>query len=275
VPRSVLVDDVAEALAAADGLGWPLVLKPTRSRVLSDDRVERLEVAYAGSRAELVARMQDYVGRCPVLLQEYVAGEGHGVELLLDRGRPLMVFQHRRLHEVPVTGGASALRESVALDPELLAASTKLMEALRWTGLAMVEFRVGATGPVLMEVNGRIWGSLPLAVKSGVDFPLGLAELYLGPRFGGSEPPSACEPVIGLRSRDIGRELVWIASVLRGRRRYAFLDVPRRRAALVAAARLPLPQDGYDVLCRDDPVPGVLDVLKAARHVMRKVAHAS
>jgi biotin carboxylase len=33
VPRSVLVSTAAEALAAADELGWPLVLKPERSTV--------------------------------------------------------------------------------------------------------------------------------------------------------------------------------------------------------------------------------------------------
>ena len=55
-----------------------------------------------------------------MLLQRYHAGEGHGVELLCDRGEPLAAFQHRRLHEVPITGGASALRESVPVDPTLL-----------------------------------------------------------------------------------------------------------------------------------------------------------
>jgi predicted ATP-grasp superfamily ATP-dependent carboligase len=275
VPRSVVVDDLDGALAAADALGWPLVLKPTRSRQLREAGVERFEVSYADEPAALIARMRDYRGRCPVLLQEYVPGEGHGVELLLDRGRPVMAFQHHRLHEVPITGGASALRESVAVDPELLGHAATLMGALRWTGLAMVEFRVGSKGPVLMEVNGRIWGSLPLAVKSGVDFPFGLAALHLGPRLGDGDLASRSDPVIGVRSRDLGRELVWIASILRGRRRYPFLGVPRRRAALVAAARLALPQDGYDVLCRDDPVPGLLDALQAARRVARKVAHAS
>ena len=36
----------------------------------------------------------------------------------------------------------------------------------------MVEFRVAADGtPYLMEVNGRFWGSLQLAIDCGVDFP--------------------------------------------------------------------------------------------------------
>jgi predicted ATP-grasp superfamily ATP-dependent carboligase len=42
----------------------------------------------------------------------------------------------------------------------------------------MVEFRLRPDGvPVFLEVNGRFWNSLPLAVYSGVDFPALLARM--------------------------------------------------------------------------------------------------
>ena len=273
LPRTAVVRTVDEALAVAPGLGWPVVLKPATSCLLRGGAAERFHISYADRPATLAARMEQLEGRCAVLVQEYRSGEGHGVELLLDRGRPLMAFQHRRLHEVPISGGASALRESVALDPRLLGHSVRLLAALRWTGLAMVEFRLGSAGPVLMEVNGRIWGSLPLALKSGVDFPLGLARLYLDPE---PEPEAAANgAALGVRSRNLRLELVWIASVLRRRRRYPFLAAPPRRDGLVAALRLPLPGDGFDVLCRDDPAPGISDAVGAAGHLLRKVRHAA
>ena len=214
--------------------------------------------------------MARFEGRCDVLVQEHCAGAGVGVELLLDRGRTLLAFQHRRLHEVPITGGASSLREGVAVDGKLLAHAQRMLEALHWTGLAMVEFRVGENGPVLMEVNGRIWGSLPLAIKSGVDFPVALAELHLGRR-----RSAAGAPIAGVRSRNLGLELIWIASVLRRRRRYPFLAAPRRREGVVAALRLLSARDGFDVLSRDDPLPGVADAVHAASRVLRKVSHAA
>jgi biotin carboxylase len=157
----------------------------------------------------------------------------------------------------------------------LLDHATRLLGALGWTGLAMVEFRVGEAGPVLMEVNGRIWGSLPLAVKSGADFPLGLAALYLGPRLNRAANGTAATPAVGVRSRNLGLEIVWIAMVLRRRRRYPYLHAPARRAGLAAAVRLPLPRDGFDVLSLDDPLPGLADAARAAGHVLRKVGHAA
>lgn len=273
VPATTVVETVEEALAAAPGLGWPVVVKPLASRVFTDEGVETLEVAYAGDTGELEARMRAVGGRCPVLLQEYCPGEGHGVELLLDRGRPLAAFQHHRLREVPITGGASSFRESVALDPVLHRHAVRLLSALEWTGLAMVEFRVGRDGPRLMEVNGRIWGSFPLAVKSGVDFPLRLAELYLPALRNGANAANGHYRV-GVRSRNLDLELLWIGSVLRRQRRYPYLPAPPRRRALAAALRLAYPRDGYDVLSARDPGPGLAELGRLARKLPKKVLGA-
>ncbi len=271
VPRTALVSTVEEALQAAGPLGWPIVLKPRSSSARRSERpVEHYEVAYADNPDALAAEVGRLEGRSEVLLQEYCRGEGHGVELLLDRGRPLAVFQHRRLHEVPITGGASSFRESVALDPTLYDYATRLLAALDWTGLAMVEFKIGDEGPRLMEINGRVWGSLPLAVKSGVDFPARMAELYLtGPPENGHTPYRRYQ--VGVRSRNLDLEVLWIASTLRGRQDHRLVAVPRRREAIQAAVRLAYPKDGYDVLSRDDPRPGLAEIARIPAKLARKM----
>jgi predicted ATP-grasp superfamily ATP-dependent carboligase/thymidylate kinase len=274
LPRTKLVSTVKEALPAAAALGWPVVVKPRYSRILRVGRgIERYDVSYAADEATLAEQVGRLEGRCDVLLQEYCAGEGYGVELLASEGRPLAAFQHRRLREVPITGGASSFRESVALDPLLFDYSSRLLGALDWTGLAMVEFKWGEEGPRLMELNGRIWGSLPLAVKSGIDFPAGLADVCLGRGPHTEDPPRTSYPV-GVRSRNLGLEMVWIGSTLRRARRYPGVPTPRRRAAVAAALRLLNPADGYDVLTRDDPRPGLLELVGIAAKLRRKVGRA-
>lgn len=274
VPRTLLVATVAEASGRADSLGWPVTLKPQASRVYRNGTaVEAFSVAYAASPEGLVEQMGRFEGRSAVLLQEYCEGEGHGVELLMHRGRPLAAFQHRRLREVPITGGASSFRESVPLDPMLYDHAVRLLGALEWTGLAMVEFKLGREGPRLMEINGRIWGSLPLAVKSGMDFPARMAELYLfGPPAEGVEPDTTY--TVGVRSRNLELDVIWIMSALRGARRYPFLTVPSRRDALAAALRLLYPRDGFDILSREDPRPGFAEIRKVSAKLRRKLSHA-
>ncbi len=269
-PRTELVSSVEEALEAAESLGWPLVMKPRSSSARSGPAVEHYEVSYAEDAASLAAQVGKLEGRSEVLLQEYCRGEGQGVELLLHRGRALAAFQHRRLHEVPITGGASSFRESVALDPTLFDYSTRLLGALEWTGLAMVEFKIGDDGPRLMEINGRVWGSLPLAVKSGVDFPSRMAELYLkGPPANGAGPLTDYE--VGVRSRNLDLEILWIASTLRGSQDRRLVAVPSRGEAVRAAFRLAYPRDGYDVLSRDDPRPGLAEIARIPAKVRRKI----
>jgi predicted ATP-grasp superfamily ATP-dependent carboligase len=147
VPETVLVATADEALAHAGSFDWPIVLKPMRSKVYRDGgQIDAFQVTYAGSPAELVERMRRFEGHTPVLLQEYYAGVGHGVELLMHEGRPLAAFQHERLRELPIHGGPSALRRSVPLDRAMYEHSRRLLEAVRWTGRRWSSSRWGAMG---------------------------------------------------------------------------------------------------------------------------------
>ena len=273
-PDTVVVapgEDVDPAAVGAQ-LGWPVVVKPAESRRLTETGLSKHEVTIARDVASLQTLLADRSAGT-LLLQAMVAGEGHGVELLCDGGRPVAAFQHRRVREVPLGGGPSSSRESVELDPGLYTHSAELLAAADWTGLAMVEWKVGPGGPALMEINGRIWGSLPLALAAGVDFPSLLADLLCGDGLAqrrtstvigvGAETPYE----VGVRTRSLELELRWIMAVLRSAT--ADGDGPTRRDALRVAAGLFDPREGYDVQSRRDPVPGVVDLLRLVRKLRR------
>jgi predicted ATP-grasp superfamily ATP-dependent carboligase len=145
----------------------------------------------------------------------------------------------------------------------------RLLGHLQWTGLAMVEFKAGQTGPKLMEINGRVWGSLPLAVHSGMDFPRRLAELYL------ADPPQPpVGPVLdyatGVRSRNLELDIGWMLTVLLGKQRYPFVAMPARREAVMAFLNLFNPAYLFDILSLRDPRPGLAEIAKIARKLYRK-----
>ncbi|MFQ5603846.1 MAG: ATP-grasp domain-containing protein [bacterium] len=259
-PATFTVRTAAEALAKAKELGWPVVLKPQISRLLRQgERIEKYSVSYANDAEDLQRQMSELEGKCSVLLQRYLEGIGYGVELLMHEGRPLAAFEHKRLREVPLTGGPSAYRESVRLHPELYQYSVRILKELRWTGLAMVEFKVGNERAELMEINGRVWGSLPLAIASGVDFPAMLVELYLNGA-DAVKPQLNSEYKIGLKCRDLGRDLMWMVSVLIRRQKVSFLPMPNRVQALSAFLSLFDPRNKFDLLCFDDPRPGLAEL---------------
>ncbi len=132
----------------------------------------------------------------------------------------------------------------------------------------MVEFKSGTKGARLMEINGRIWGSLPLAVASGVDFPLHLAEMLAG-------QPARSMPssyVIGRRRRSLELEVAWAAWVILGRRDPS--DPSSRIArwrALEVLAQLPGAWREMDNYWRDDLRPLAAELLRAAGRLRRKL----
>ncbi len=264
VPDSRLANSAAEVRTAAMELGWPVVLKPRWSVTEDHGSFQRHDVTIAEGPDQLTRAEEDTPGG--IIVQGFHSGAGVGVELLLDQGKVLAAFQHRRLREYPIGGGPSSLRVSEALDPDLLAWSTQLLGELKWTGLAMVEFKVGKNGPSLMEINARVWGSMPLATRSGVDFPALAAAVHLGrPPLTGPAPYR-----VGVRSRDLRLEMMWIAAVMRGGPPLVDGPRPSRWSALSAAMRLPLPGDGYDVVTFRDPGASMADIRQAVRHLLRK-----
>ena len=118
----------------------------------------------------------------PPLVQEYVEGDGCGFFTIFGpSGDPFVTFCHRRLREYPISGGPSTLCESIH-DPILVDLGTRLLKALNWRGVAMVEFKQDRkTGEYkLLEINPRFWGSLPLAIQSGINFPAYQVQMALG-----------------------------------------------------------------------------------------------
>ena len=270
VPPTRIVDAGADVTSVGQELGYPVVVKPVASReVLPDRTISSHVVSYAADAAALEARLATLTPGTRVLLQRWLPGDGMGVELLMDHGRPLAAFEHRRLREFPPTGGASSLRESVPLDDDLYANAVRMLHELEWTGLAMVEFRRGRDGiGYLMEINGRVWGSLPLAVRAGVDFPGEVAELLMG-----AERPAvtAAETAyrLGVRARNLRLDIAWIGSVLSGRRRQRGMPWPSRRKAFGAMASLLDPRIGDDLMSWSDPTPGLAQLGTIVRDALR------
>src|SRR5205823_3805656 len=72
----------------------------------------------------------------------------------------------------PLNAGMSARAETVPVDEVLAAKVAELLQELGWFGLAQLQFVVPEDGgPVLIDFNGRLYGSLALAVAAGVNLP--------------------------------------------------------------------------------------------------------
>jgi len=179
--RLLVADDSAMAVAADKRRTMALASQlgvPTPRMFETPDAVSSFPVVVKGVRESGRVRYVNSKEEMPdvepseFIAQEYVPGQGFGFYALCNHGETRAIFMHRRLREFPVTGGASTAAESFR-DPRLQDYGTRLLEALKWHGVAMVEFKLDARDGdfKLMEINPKFWGSLDLSIAAGVDFP--------------------------------------------------------------------------------------------------------
>ncbi len=256
-PRGVTLEALDELDELKKSLKFPVVLKPARSIGSAAGAASQLQVSYAFDAAELEAGCMHALRFGPVLLQEFFSGVGVGIELIARRGKIGYAFQHRRLHEVPLTGGGSSLRKSEPVMPQLLEASERLIAALDWSGVAMVEFKMDPVTQqfCLMEINGRFWGSLPLAAAAGADFPSMLLDLEL------DDELTPCAPYRNnIYCRLLSRDLAWYEAVLRGGTDGRIVNVPGGWEVFRELGLFFNRGHRFDVQSLRDPLPGLVDI---------------
>ncbi len=179
-PATWAVSSEEQLSEVADCTEYPCVMKLRRGAGAKGFRV-------LASRKELLSAYR--VGCDPsdlvfdsdqVLVQEFVPGETHDVCLLFRHGEPRAALTQRRVWTYPLEGGFGTLVESTR-EPDLVDRATRLLAALEWHGPAQVEFKVDPeSGSIcLMEINGRFWGSIDVAVRAGIDFPMLTCRLAL------------------------------------------------------------------------------------------------
>ncbi|MFT6658831.1 hypothetical protein [Maritalea sp.] len=184
VASGTVVDHHSNAQLIVSQLGLPLMLKSRMSYSIEKLEV-RGEVSTITSIEALDDELRKFEGDDSFVVESFfpTVGEasGVGVSVAAREGAVLAAFQHRRLVEKP-GGGSSSVRVSEALDPDMLWAVEKICNATKLNGVAMFEFRQSADNGewILLEVNARPWGSMPLPLALDIDFPMMLLDIYLG-----------------------------------------------------------------------------------------------
>ena len=144
---------------------FPVFLKPRCGEKLGLHAEQRYAAAENEAEFREAYKKMSAYDPAPVV-QARVSGNGCGICLVMDRHHdPVCLMGHRRIREYPITGGPSACCISY-FDETLADHAVRLLRALDFTGIAMVEFK----GDRVLEINPRIWGSFPLTEVCGSRF---------------------------------------------------------------------------------------------------------
>lgn len=243
-------------------LGLPLVLKPRSSYTLGSFQTKnpaRIVSDLSAVEGALAAAPAD-----GLIAEAFFRGEGVGLSVVARRGRVLLAWQHRRLRALSETG-ASTVRKAETPDPQLLTHVETLAGATALNGVAMFEFRCDPlTGAhVLLEVNPRFWGSLPLAVAAGADFPGLLWDVLTG----GKGEIAPVRPT-GTVKRSMTGEFDRLAGEIE-----TAGSLPGKLLALLAVMRFCFTmtlRSRFDSWAADDPEPFRVERRQIARRLLRR-----
>lgn len=172
--------------ARAAGIAVPLTVAAARWQELQPPIVLKhfaTGAAILRSAAEIsraISALGERIGE--YVVQEYIPGEnGFGYFGFFEQGDEAGYFMHERLMQIPREGGPSVVAHAIR-DPALHQLGRSLLESLHWHGVAMVEFKRSSRDGkyYLMEINPKLWGSLDLAIQSGANFPVWIAQSVTG-----------------------------------------------------------------------------------------------
>jgi predicted ATP-grasp superfamily ATP-dependent carboligase len=280
VPATLQLKRDENIASYADKLKFPIALKwPDPLKVyplLRKHKLELVKCEYASTPDKLTRILERYkcLGVYP-LIQEYCPGTGLGQFFFMHKGEAVRRFQHIRIAEWPPEGGSSAVCDSVPLSEHkaLQEKSIALLKAIGWDGVAMVEYRYDSCtdNAVLMEINGRFWGSLPLAVQCRAGFAL--LSYSLG---GCGWTPKLDSLRDGQRCRMLTTELkrlyriLWRSQSLGDNYQdfSGFSEITRFVADFFKR------NVGYYVWSLDDPGPFFTDVSMLIKRALRQIVHS-
>jgi predicted ATP-grasp superfamily ATP-dependent carboligase len=239
IPKTAHPGTAAEALAAGDELGYPLLVKPSDPTEFK--RRFRLQAFRCATRGELERAYADAEPYAP-MVQELIPGGDDELYTLgsyvAEDGQPLGLFSGRKLRQTPPGVGTCRVGEALWVD-EVVDQGLRLLARLRFHGLSQVEFKRDPRDGCfkLMEVNPRLWQWHGLAAACGVD----LVRIAYGALTG--DPPA---PV--LRHADGKR---WAITLMGG-----------------AGTAFQRPPYVDAVLAWDDPKPALVQMARVVRGVV-------
>jgi predicted ATP-grasp superfamily ATP-dependent carboligase len=240
-----------EEVAALD-CTFPVIIKPAiKEHFYQHTHAKAWRV---DDRAALLARYDEACmllapdERDEIMVQELIPGGGEAqfsFAALCHDGAVLASLAARRWRQHPMDFGHSSTYVETIEQADVEAAGTALLGAMRYSGLAEVEFkRDGRDGRYkVLDVNARTWGWHTIGRRAGVDFPYLLWRLLHGQEV----PP--------LRGRAGVRWMRMLTDLPT-----ALLEMRRGRMAPRTYLRSLAGRPELSVFSPDDPLPALLEM---------------
>jgi hypothetical protein len=265
VPETVYITEKHDFLKTNQ---LPAVIKPAAAVSEIKGKLRKGPIIFCIDREDLTraANECDYDGL--MMVQPLLVGIGEGIFGLNGPDGVKNWSAHRRIRTVNPLGSGSSACKSLEISDQPIRPAEKMLKKTNWPGMFMIELlRDTANRFWFMELNGRSWGSMALAVRLGLHYPAWTVMQTLDPSFKPPDPP----PSNSIVCRHLGREIIHVLSVLKGKKAFKLMPHYSRMKTLLEVCRFNRNEKWYNwrpgnsVLFWEDTIKTVMGKVFSSR----------
>jgi len=180
----------------------------------------------------------------PMIVQPVLKGCGEGIFGLNSSDGVKNWTAHRRIRMMNPLGSGSSACQSLEITDQPTLPAERMLKKINWPGMFMIELLRDSSNQMwFMELNGRSWGSMALAIRLGLHYPAWTVMQTLDPSF---KPPHAL-PRYPVVCRHLGREIIHVLAVLKGRKAYKLVPNYSRIRTLLEVCRFNQNEEWYNL----------------------------
>lgn len=182
-PKTYYHEELGDLLEA--DLQYPLIIKARRNSGIEKGfaRVENeKELITEYHRISSQSGDSKIIDFTRPIVQEFIRGKIYDANFFLDTGQVKGFIFQERVECVRENIGPGIHNRTIngALKEQAFTYGKSLLNAIGWQGSCMVELILDENENAfkLVEINPKLWGTLELSIKAGIDFPLDMIRSY-------------------------------------------------------------------------------------------------
>lgn len=169
VPKTTSLLEHNSVEEMAESVNFPCIIKYRNGEAMGKKPQDRYKVVNNQNEFIQAYKKMHSVDENPIA-SDYIKGHDIGVAVVMDRNsEPVSFLCYESLREFPIKGGPTCYAKTV-FSRKLLKYSVKLLKEIKFTGIAMLDFKGTLDDPYFLEINPRIWGSAAITCLSKSSF---------------------------------------------------------------------------------------------------------
>ena len=248
---------------------YPIFIKPALAVYSYNGKLQKGKAHIGINKNDLEKFVDSLQENELCLVQSLIKGTGEGLFGYYNINKGVAWSAHRRLRMMNPHGSGSSACYSIPVDEQLRNTADKFLKKIAWDGIFMIEMLKDSNGTAwFMELNGRTWGSMALAIRQGLYYPLWAVEGALSSEF----IPEAKSNNDDIVARHIGREIIHFLKVMKGSKYKNHVIWPSRVKTLIDLLKFNKKTHFYNYRKNEirvfisDTVKTVTDRIFKARH---------